>query len=334
MRCFLAIVRDSLLALRHRRMFWLHLWLNVLVVLLYAGVACGEQGWSIGFGLKEMQDPWLRSGSPWESTLHSWTLSRIMRFWVAGGGLFLALFATSALLPETLDRGHAALIVPQARRRSLILAGRWVGSVIYAMGHTVVCVGGLYLALKLRLGYWHHSLWLAVPVCVLLFAPLQAMAALLGVITRSATAALLVALLFAGTVWALNSAAAPQPAAAVHSAEDEDESGSGLSEVLASESLQYASAVLPPARDALTWLELSACPRPARSYTELFRRLRLTHREGFSGAAANVLAETAAPPAQRRERTVPAVVPLVLPSLGFTLVVLLLAGRLLRRRDL
>ena len=330
MRRFLAIVRDTLIALRCRRMFWLHLWLNVLIVMLYAGIACSTQGWSIGFGLKEMKDSWLHAGTPWEHTLHCWSLSRIVRFWVAGGGLFLALFATSAILPESLDRGHAALIVPQTRRRSLLLAGRWVGSVLYAMAHTIMCVGGLYLAVKLRLGYWHHSLWIAVPVCLLLFAPLQAMASLLGVLTRSATAALLVALLFAGTVWAINSAAAPQPAGVQRQqqpAEDDDESGSGLSDVLSSDSLQYASVVLPPARDTLTYLELSACPRPLKTYTELFRRLRLSHRDGLGGAAANVLAEAATPPAQRRERTVPPLLPLILPSVGFTVIVLLFADR-------
>ena len=77
MRTLLAIIRDTLLMLRRRRLFWLHLWLNIAVVALYASVSFQENGWSIGFGLKSTENLWLKQGTPWENTMHCWMVARI-----------------------------------------------------------------------------------------------------------------------------------------------------------------------------------------------------------------------------------------------------------------
>jgi hypothetical protein len=336
MRVFLAIVRDTLLALRRRRLFWLHLWLSAAVVLLYAGIACHESGWSLGFGLKRMDSAWLKHGTPWEHTLHCWTLARIMRWWVAGGAVFLSLFATAAVLPETLEPGSAALLVPRARHRSLILAGRFAGSLLYAMLHTVLIVGGLWLAFRWRMGSWYHGFWLAVPVAALLFAPLQAVAMLLGVLTRSATAALLVAILFAGSVWAIQEAAAAPggDSAAGSAAHREEESASGLSDAITGETARWAGALLPHSPHALVWLERNGSPQPSEShpYRELFRQLRVG-RGSIGAAAADVIAAASVPVAPRKEAAV-GFAPLLWSSAGFTFACMVLAAWLLKRRDL
>ena len=340
MRTLTAIVRDTLLALVRRRMFWLHLWLSIAVVVIYAGIACHQTGWSIGYGLKNMESPWLKQGTPWENTLHCWTLARIMRWWVAGGALFLALFATAAILPETLEPGSAALLVPRARRRSLILAGRFIGSLGYALILTALVTAGLWLVFGCRMGIWQHSLWLAVPLAALLFAPLQAVAMLLGVLTRSATAALLVAILFAGSVWALQEAASPgetgSATAAVNAKpEEEEENGSGLSDAIGSEAARYAALILPHSRNSLVWLERTACPRPGLkySYRDLFRKLRIGH-SGFSAVAADAISRASVPALPKPEEDGLRFTPLLLSSAGFTVAVMALAAWLLKRRDL
>ncbi len=333
MRTLMALIRDTLIALRRRRLFWLHLWLNVAVVLLFAGISCHGGGWSLFFGAKEMPSSWLRQGTPWENTLHCWTLARMVRWWVAGGAVFFTLFTTAAILPETLEPGSAALILPRARRRSLVLAGRFTGSLIYFMMHTVMVVGGLWLVMGWRLGIWHHSLWFAVPLAALLFAPLQAVAMIMGVLTRSGSAALLVAILFAGSVWALQeAAAAPGEPAAGEAQEMEEENGSGIGDAFTGQVARQASTVLPQSRNALFWLERRACPRPQRTYRDLFRRLRVGH-SGLGAAAAEALA-AAASPALVKEQEDSHFVPVLLSSAGFTAGTLVAAGWLLRRRDL
>jgi len=331
----MAIIRDTLLALRRRRLFWLHVWLSIAVVVLYAGISCHEKGWSLGYGLKEMENPWLRQGTPWEHTLHCWTLARIMRWWVAGGAVFVALFSTSAILPETLEPGSAALLVPRARRRSLLLAGRFTGSLVYVLLHTAFVVAGLWLALGLRLGIWHHDLWLAVPLVALMFAPLQAVAMLMGVLTRSGTAALLVAILFAGSVWAFQESASPPETASSAAVEDkDDDNGNSNGDAITGDIIHFASGALPPARDSFLWLERRACPRPRAAYGELFHHLRYGHR-GIGAAAAGVIAAASvADPVATKQEDALAFAPLLLSSAGFTTVVMGLAAWLLKRRDL
>ncbi len=334
MRTLTAIIRDTLLMLGRRRLFWLHLWLNIAVVALYASVSFQENGWSVGFGLKTAENLWLKQNTPWEGTMHCWMIARLMRWWVAGGAVFFVLFATAAILPETLEPGGAALIVPRARRRSLILAGRFLGALCYSVLQTVLVVGGLYLVMRWRLGVWHHALWLGVPLAALLFIPLQAVAMLMGVLTRSATAALLVAILFAGSVWALQEAAASpdqDTSAAVLESNDET-NGSGISEALTDEAVKNFSMILPQSRDSLLWLEREACPQPAQNfgYRALFRRLRVGH-SGFSAVAADVIAAASTP--GKKQETV-SFLPLLASSCAFTIAILALAAWLLKRRDL
>ena len=337
MRTLLAMTRDTLLMLGRRRLFWLHLILNFLVVLLYASVAFADKGWSFGFGLKYSENPWIKHGEPWEHTMHCWMIARLMRWWVAGGGVLLALFGSAALLPDSLEPGSAALLVPRARRRSLILGGRFLGSLLYMALQTTLVVGGLWLAVRWRMGVWHHPLWLGLPLAVIIFIPLQAVAMWMGVMTRSATAALLVAILFAGTVWAIQESAAPvEPetvAAAVEEAPDGAQ-GTGLSDTIIQGALQQAAELLPHSRDSLLWMEREACPQPGSNYgyRALFRRLRVGH-SGLSAVAADVIAASTATPGKKPDQPV-TFMPLLVSAAVFALLIMGLAGWQLKRRDL
>jgi len=335
-RTLLAITRDTLQLLCRRRLFWLHLWMNLGVVLLYASVGFQENGWSAGFGLKITENAWVKAGSPWEHSMHCWMIARLMLWWVAGGGVFLALFATAPVLPESLEPGAAALLVPRARRRSLIMAGRFLGSLGYMLLHTVLVVAGLWVAVHVGMGTWHHTLWLAVPLAVLLYIPLQAVAMFMGVLTRSATAALLVAILFAGSVWAIQeSAAGPDPDSSSAAEEENAEpQGSGFSEALTHEAVQQAAAVLPRTRDSVLWLEREVCPQPqpAYGYRALFRRLRIGQ-GGISAVAADAIASASAVPEKKPDHRL-TIAPLLASSAAFTTAVLALGAWILKRRDL
>jgi ABC-type transport system involved in multi-copper enzyme maturation permease subunit len=333
MRTLLAITRDTLLMLRRRRLFWLHFWLNVLVIVAYTSVAFHDKGWSFAFGLKSTDNLWLRDGTPWEHTMHCWLVARVMRWWVAGGAVILALFATSAVLPDSLEPGSAALLMPRARRRSLVLGGRFLGSLGYLLLHTTFVTAGLWLAVAWQMGTWHHAIWLGVPLAALLFLPLQAVAMLMGVLTRSATAALLVAILFAGSVWAVQDAAAgPEPSPGQENGEFAG--GTGLTEAITGGSLDQAALIFPRSRDSILWLEREACPqpRPRYHYRALFRRLRIGD-TGLSAVAADVIAATA-PEEETKVTPRRAFTPLLLSSVAFAAVIMALAAWLLQRRDL
>jgi hypothetical protein len=121
--------------------------------------------------------------------------------------------------------------------------------------------------------------------------------------------------------------------AAVGAKEVEEENGSGISDVIGAEAARYAAVLLPHSRNSLVWLERRACPRPPRSYRELFRRLRIGH-SGFRAVAADAIAAASVPALPKPEEDSLRFAPLLLSSAGFTIAVMALAAWLLKRRDL
>jgi hypothetical protein len=341
MRTLLALAADTLRALCSRRLFWLHVWLSIATALVFASIRGTPDGWSAGFGMRSLSSPWLRDGTPWESTLHCWVLSRAVRWWVAGAGVLMTLFATAAVLPESLESGQAAILMPKARRRSILLAGRFLGTIAYFVILTAFAIALLFLVLRWHMNLWEWRLWLALPAALLLYAPLQAVATLMGVLTKSTTAAVLVALLFGAAATALQEAAARQPASTSTSTSSPSERSPGPTDhndddsdswtaQFAGTVLRGTASIMPGPAPALAWAESHSCPVPPRAYRDLFRRLRLG-KSGLEAAAAEAIA-TNSP--QGRTAAVAGLASAAAGGSAISSACLVLAASLLRRRDL
>lgn len=339
MRTLLALAADTLRALCSRRLFWLHVWLSIATALVFASIRGTPDGWSAGFGMRSLSSPWLRDGTPWESTLHCWVLSRAVRWWVAGAGVLMTLFATAAVLPESLESGQAAILMPKARRRSILLAGRFLGTIAYFVILTAFAIALLFLVLRWHMNLWEWRLWLALPAALLLYAPLQAVATLMGVLTKSTTAAVLVALLFGAAATALQEAAARQPASTSTSSTSErspgptdhnDDDSDSWTAQFAGTVLRGTASIMPGPAPALAWAESHSCPVPPRAYRDLFRRLRLG-KSGLEAAAAEAIA-TNSP--QGRTAAVAGLASAAAGGSAISSACLVLAASLLRRRDL
>ena len=208
MRAIIAIAFDTLTLLCRRRLFWLNIWLSLAVVLVVASISCDRDGWSLGFGMKAWPSGYLTGGSTWETTLFFGVVRRALHWWVGGAAPLLALFSMASVVPKTLKSGQAALLFTKARRRSEVLLGRFAGGLLFVAIPTVICVTGLYLTVGWRLGVWESRIFLAIPFALLLFAVLSAVTVMLGVLTKSSSASLVVTLIFAASVLALQYAAA------------------------------------------------------------------------------------------------------------------------------
>lgn len=333
MSTLLALAADTLRALCARRLFWLHLWLSLAVALVFASISGTASGWSLGFGLHSLPSPWLRDNTPWEQTLHCWVLSRAVRWWIAGASVILTLFATAAILPESLETGQAALLLPRIRRRSVLLTGRFLGALSYFLLLTSLSIALLMLAARWRLGSWNWDLWYALPAALLLYTPLHAVASLMGVLTRSTTAALLIALLFGAAAATLHQAADTHKATATApgATDDDDDNDESWATHFAHTFLHASASLLPGPAPVLSWAERHGCPTPARPYRDLFRRIR-AGKSGLEAAAAEVLA-TNSPPA-RKATSVPGLPESTAGALTITAACLALGASLLHRRDL
>jgi ABC-type transport system involved in multi-copper enzyme maturation permease subunit len=111
-------------------------------------------------------------------------------------GTLLLVVWTSGFLPDFLEQGSAAVILAKPVPRWALLAGKFLGVLLFVTFQVGLFVGGTWLALALGTGVWRPAPLLGVPLLVLLFAVLYSFSSLLAVCTRSTIACIFGTLLF------------------------------------------------------------------------------------------------------------------------------------------
>jgi hypothetical protein len=111
----------------------------------------------------------------------------------------LSLIWTAGLIPEALAPSNAAALFTKPAPRWLFLAGKFAGVVVIVAGLTAFFFLGTWFALGFRTGEWDHGYLAGIPLLLLQFVSLYSVSVLLAVMTRSAAACVLGTLL----VWAL-----------------------------------------------------------------------------------------------------------------------------------
>jgi hypothetical protein len=134
---------------------------------------------------------------------------RWLQLVLAGGvadalGLVLALVWTAAFLPTFVDPGAVTVLLAKPVPRWSLLAGKYVGVVVFFGANVTLFIGGTWLALAARTGVWSAHYLLAVPLVVLHFAVFFSFSALLAVWTRSTIACVVGSLAFWVACWGVN----------------------------------------------------------------------------------------------------------------------------------
>ncbi len=112
------------------------------------------------------------------------------------GGILLALIWTAGFLPTFLEANNAAVLLAKPVPRWTLLAGKFLGVLVFVAFQAIVFVGGVWLALALKTGVWDMTCLLAIPVLLIHFAVFFSFSALLAVMTRSTVACVFGSLVF------------------------------------------------------------------------------------------------------------------------------------------
>jgi ABC-type transport system involved in multi-copper enzyme maturation permease subunit len=115
-----------------------------------------------------------------------------------GGGiaLLLSVIVTAFFIPNLLRKGSVDLLISKPIGRMTLLVYKYVGGLIFVLIITTFTVGGVWLALALRSGYWNPAFLAVIPLLTFAFAILYAVSTLVATLTRSAFASIIVTLLF------------------------------------------------------------------------------------------------------------------------------------------
>jgi ABC-type transport system involved in multi-copper enzyme maturation permease subunit len=208
------LIRDTFRQSLANRIFWLMLGVSclVIVVCLSVSVEGGEPlrpeddielqpahgQMSLGFGAFPIA--LFRDG---EAAVHFLLL--LLAEWVAGaGGVLLALLWTAGFIPSFLQPSAAMVLLAKPLPRWALLAGKFLGVLALVALQVTVFIGGTWLALGLRTGFWVSSYLLGIPVLLIHFAAFFSFSAFLAVLTRSTLACIIGSILFWFMCWGAN----------------------------------------------------------------------------------------------------------------------------------
>ena len=180
--------------LNARKLFWVALVLNALVIGAVATIGIDEKGISIlgwELGIPGVNTKLFPDGRLYKVIITSVGVS----FWLSWLSTILALLSTASMFPDLATGGVDTMLSKPIGRARLLLTKFGTGLLFTALQVTVFAVLA-FLVLGLRGGVWELGIFVVVPLMVFFFSYLFAVQAVVGLITRSPIASVIVACLF------------------------------------------------------------------------------------------------------------------------------------------
>ena len=192
MRQMFAILWESYRMLRARVLFWVVLGISMLVALMFASIGVNDQGYSVLFGLWEMESSLINSSSGYAELFYLLIFTNvIVKWWLGYLAIALALISCSSVFPEFLAAGSVDVAVSKPISRVRLFLVKYLGSLIFVFLQVGVFCLIVFAAMGFRLGSWNWSVFWAVPILVFVFSMIYCMGVLVAVWTRSTMLSLL-----------------------------------------------------------------------------------------------------------------------------------------------
>ena len=199
MSLLIAMLIDTWRELTSRFLFWIVLAISAFIVLLLTSVGFDETGISLWWGLSHSEHELLRRGTRNLDVVYRAFFSDVLvGFWLTYAATFLGLISTASVFPDFLSGGGVDMLLAKPRRRPSIFVAKFVASLLFAaVPVTLVCLGVL-LSMRTALGVWEFEILYALPYVLLFYSSLFAVCVLVGTVTRSALASLLLTVVIWG----------------------------------------------------------------------------------------------------------------------------------------
>jgi hypothetical protein len=202
---FVAILVDTYRELSSKRLFWLSVALSAIVVLVFAIVGINERGMSILTWTIEL--PLLNTSVLQEEEFYKLAFYGLgVQFWLSWLACLLALVSSAGLFPELVASGTVETLLAKPVPRWRLYLSKFVGGLLFTTLQVLIFCVASFVVIGLRGGAWEPGIFLAVPMVTLLYSYLFSACALIGTLTRSAIAALLLTVIFWGFLFTLHQA--------------------------------------------------------------------------------------------------------------------------------
>ena len=174
-----ALFVDAYRDLNARKLFWVVLVLNALVVGGFATIGVWKNhitilGWAIPQEI------------PLAQFAYKWIFSYvIVGRWLTWGATILALISTASIFPDFMAGGAIDLYLSKPIGRLRLFLTKYISGLLFVLLQVTVFTVSSFFVLGWRGHTWEPGLFLAIPIVVLFFSYLFCICVLFGVLTRS-----------------------------------------------------------------------------------------------------------------------------------------------------
>jgi hypothetical protein len=196
----IALLLDSYRELNSKKLFWVALALSAVVVILFGSLGLDGQtitffGWHTPW-----HDPMLAFVSL--ATFYKQRFVTLgVQLWLSSLASILALVSTAGIFPDLIAGGSIDLYLCKPISRLGLFTVKFCGGLLFVtLQVSVFCIAS-FILLGVRGKTWEPGIFITIPLVVLMFSYLFAVCVLLGVLTRSTIASLMLTILFWGIIF-------------------------------------------------------------------------------------------------------------------------------------
>lgn len=193
-----ALLLDAYRELNAKKLFWITLVLTALLIGVFALVGVNDKGITLVGVTFPMPSP---------AFVYKYAFSFVMvGIWAKWAALILALISTASIFPDLIAGGSIDLYLSKPIGRWRLFLTKYATGLLFTALQVTVFAVGSFIVFGLRAHDWRPSLFLTIPLVLLLYSYLFCFCTLMGVMTRSTIAAILVTVLFWAICFGINSA--------------------------------------------------------------------------------------------------------------------------------
>ncbi len=184
-----ALIKDTFQEARARWLFWGLFGLSTLLIGIFLFVLKIDivEGAVSFMGIERTSRP-IFDIRRFVNISYAW-VSIALYIW----GTFLAIFASSGLIPSVLEPGRISLLLSKPLTRPMLLLGRYLGNVLVVASNHVYLICTVWIIIGIKTKIWETRFLLAIPISIFIFAVLLCVVVLVGVLFESAALSVMVA---------------------------------------------------------------------------------------------------------------------------------------------
>ena len=192
------LFRDALLQVLDNRVFRVLLVLALVPILATVLIGLNDESFSFLFGVWTVDYPDFLYQLGDEPRVYLVEIFRaaFVESIVGSVGITICVAATAFYVPVMLEKGSADLVFTKPLSRSVLYLSRYVTGLIFVGALAAFLNLGIYLGLGLRSGMWYPGILWSTLTLVYLFALVHGVTMLIGLLTKSTPAAMILGIMF------------------------------------------------------------------------------------------------------------------------------------------